>query len=90
MLKRTTVPADSAPSRDRDSSEPGAEPKPATLPQVFGAVFWSFFGVRRGKQMQRDAVTVKPLQVVVGGVLLAAVLVFALLALVNVILRTAA
>lgn len=66
-----------------------AEPKSATLPQVVGAVFWSFFGVRRGKHMQRDAVTVKPLQVVVVGVLLAAVLVFALLALVSVILKNA-
>ncbi len=65
------------------------EPKPATLPQVVGAVFWSFFGVRRGKHMQRDAVTVKPLQVIVVGVLLAAVLVFALLALVRVILSYA-
>lgn len=66
-----------------------AETKPATLPQVMGAVFWSFFGVRRGAHMQRDAVTVKPLQVIVIGVLLAAVLVFALLALVRVILSNA-
>jgi amino acid transporter len=54
-----------------------------------GAVFWSFFGVRRGAHMQRDAVTVKPLQVVVIGVVFAAILVFALLALVRVILRSA-
>ena len=52
-------------------------------------MFWSFFGVRRGKHMQRDAVTVKPLQVVVVGVLLAAVLVLTLLALVSVILKNA-
>ena len=65
------------------------EPKAATLLQVTGAVFWSFFGVRKGKSMQRDAVTIKPLQVVIVGVGLAAVLVFALLALVRVILRVA-
>ena len=65
------------------------EPNPATLLQVAGAVFWSFFGVRKGQSMQRDAVTIKPLQVVIVGVLLAAMLVFALLALVRVILRVA-
>ncbi len=65
------------------------EPKAATLLQVAGAVFWSFFGVRKGQNMQRDAVTIKPLQVVIVGVGLAAVLVFALLALVRVILRVA-
>jgi hypothetical protein len=72
-----------------EARQPSAEPKSATLPQVASAVFWSFFGVRRGKHMQRDAVTVKPLQVVIVGVLLAAVLVFTLLALVSVILKNA-
>ena len=73
-----------------DPVAPAAEPRTASLPQVASAVFWSFFGVRRGTHMQRDAVTIKPLQVVIVGVVLAAVLVFALLALVRVILRNAA
>ena len=68
---------------------PQAEPKNATLPQVAGAVFWSFFGVRKGTAMQRDAVTIKPLQVIVVGVALAALIVFALLALVRVVLHFA-
>lgn len=62
-------------------------PKQATLLQVARAVFWSFFGVRKGQQMQQDAVTIKPLQVVVVGVLLAVVFVFALIALVRFITR---
>ena len=74
---------------DAGPPSPSMEAKTATLPQVAGAVFWSFFGVRKGKSMQRDAVTIKPLQVVIVGVGLAAVLVFALLALVRVILRVA-
>ena len=74
---------------DAEPPAPPAKPKPATLPQVASAVFWSFFGVRRGKHMQRDAVTVQPLQVVVVGVVLAALLVFGLLALVRFILRDA-
>ena len=76
-----------APAHDAEPPAPPAEPKRATLPQVASAVFWSFFGVRRGKNMQRDAVTIKPLQVVVVGVVLAALLVFGLLALVRFILR---
>ena len=85
----TLAPEDAPPPPGEPPPRLPAEPKPATLPQVVGAVFWSFFGVRRGKHMQRDAVTVKPLQVIVVGVLLAAVLVFALLALVRVILSYA-
>ena len=65
------------------------EPKPASLRQVAGAVFWSFFGVRKGEHMQRDEMTIKPLQVIVVGVALAAVCVFALLALVQLVLRLA-
>lgn len=62
---------------------PDDPPPPATLRQVAGAVFWSFIGVRKGRAMQRDAVTIKPLQVVIVGVLLAAVLVASLLLLVR-------
>lgn len=66
---------------------PPEEPRPASLRQVFGAVFWSFFGVRKGKHMQQDAVSIKPVQVIVVGVVLAAFIVFALLALVKYITR---
>ena len=75
---------------------PETEPPPtdgrksATLPQVAGAVLWSFFGVRKGNAMQRDAVTIKPMQVIIVGVAFAALIVLALLALVRVILRVAA
>ena len=68
---------------------PPAEPKPASMTQVAGAVFWSFFGVRKGKHMQQDAVTIKPLQVIIVGVVLAMVLVLALLAVVRFVTRSA-
>ena len=75
------------------SSEPLAEhaPKPrdATLPEVVGAVFSSFLGIRKGKAMQKDAVSIKPHQVVVVGIALAAVFVVSLLLLVRVIIRAA-
>jgi len=81
------APAD-APS-DPEPPASKTEPKSASLRQVAGAVFWSFFGVRKGEHMERDEVTIKPLQVIVVGVALAAVFVFALLALVQVVLRVA-
>ena len=66
-------------------SDPNREPPPATLRQVVSAVFWSFLGVRKGRSMQRDAVTIKPLQVIVVGVVLAAILVMTLLWIVRLI-----
>jgi hypothetical protein len=77
-----------APS-DPEPPDSKTQPRPASLRQVAGAVFWSFFGVRRGEHMQRDEVTIKPLQVIVVGVAVAAIFVFALLALVQVVLRVA-
>jgi hypothetical protein len=64
------------------------EPRKATLAQVASAVFWSFFGVRRGRAMERDAVTIKPLQVIVVGVVLASIFVVALLVIVRLIVRS--
>ena len=71
-----------------DPSAPQA-PRNATLGEVFTAVFWSFFGVRKGKHMQRDAVTIRPHQVVIVGVAAGAIFVLTLIAIVRVILRAA-
>ena len=75
--------------RDLEPPPSSKQSKTASLRQVAGAVFWSFFGVRRGKHMQRDEITIKPLQVIIVGIALAAVFVFALLALVQLVLRVA-
>jgi hypothetical protein len=74
----------SSPDPDRNTPAPQA-----TLGQVLGAVFWSFFGVRRGNAMQRDTVTIKPHQVIIVGILFAAGLVALLLILVHFITRNA-
>lgn len=75
------------------SPPPTPDPKPAppqaSLREVVGAVFWSFFGVRKGKAMRRDAVVIRPHQVIIVGVVLAAVFVASLLLLVRLILRSA-
>jgi hypothetical protein len=72
---------------DRPAVATPPAPPPATLRQVAGAVFWSFFGVRKGKAMARDAVTIKPLYVIVIGVVFAAIFVLTLVALVMFITR---
>ena len=80
------MPADPTPP-DPGRLDPDPPRRPATLREILGAVFWSFFGVRKGEAMRRDAVTIKPHQVVIVGILCAAVLVAALLILVRVITR---
>jgi hypothetical protein len=70
-----------------DAAPPPPPPKPASFLQVVGAVFWSFLGIRKGKAMERDTVTIKPLHVIVVGVVLAAILVLTLVTLVRLITR---
>ena len=77
----------SPPPSDPRPSDPDRSARPATLREILGAVFWSFFGVRKGEAMRRDAVTIKPHQVIIVGILCAAVLVATLLILVRVITR---
>ena len=79
---------DSAPETpDRASPDP-AKPD-ATLLQVIGAVFWSFLGIRKGGAMRRDMVTLRPQQVIIVGVLIAALFVATLLVVVRLIVAAA-
>jgi hypothetical protein len=75
---------ESIPPPDHPESPP---PRPATLLELIGAVFWSFFGVRKGDAMRRDAVTIKPYQVIIVGIVFAAILVATLIVLVRIITR---
>jgi len=70
------------------TSETAKPRKPATFLQIAGAVFWSFFGIRRGQDMRRDEVTIKPAHVIVVAVLFVAVFVVALVALARLISRS--
>jgi Protein of unknown function (DUF2970) len=59
-------------------------PMPKTSPfRVMKTVFWSFFGVRRGKDQKDDFAGVTPLQIVVAGVIGAAIFVATLITLVK-------
>ncbi len=79
------------PVNDLEKPAPAAPtpPRSASLLEVVGAVFGSFLGIRRGKAMRRDEVSIKPQQVIIVGIILAAVLVVSLLLLVRVIIRAA-
>ena len=69
-----------------------AEPKLKTASplQVAKAVFWSFFGVRRGAEHEKDLAQIKPAQVVIAGLIGAAIFVSSLVLLVKFIIGRAA
>jgi len=73
-----------APPEDRDQPD---RPTAGFL-QVMGAVFSSFFGVRKRSSGERDVGTIKPVHVIVAGILGAALLVAAVATLVHFIARS--
>ena len=63
------------------------KPVKATPLQVAKAVFWSFFGIRRRAEYEKDAVTLTPVQVIVAGIIGAIIFVLSLVTLVHFIIR---
>ena len=59
------------------------QPRKASPLQVVKAVLWAFFGIRKRAAHEHDAVTITPLQVIVTGVIAAAVFVLSLVVLVR-------
>jgi hypothetical protein len=57
--------------------------KKASPLQVAKAVFWSFLGIRKRRDYEADSVELKPHQVIVAGLIGAAVLVVSLILLVH-------
>jgi hypothetical protein len=77
-------------SQQDSHSRPDPEtPRHAGFLQVAGAVFWSFFGIRKKAAGERDVVSIKPLHVIIAGLLGAAILVALVLTLVHFIVRAA-
>jgi hypothetical protein len=54
---------------------------------AFRAVFWSFLGVRRGKDYDSDARKLRPKDVIIAGIVSAAVFVLLLLGIVKLVTR---
>ena len=59
------------------------KPLRATPLQVAKAVLWSFFGIRKRAEYEKDAVSLTPLQVIVAGLIGAAVFILSLVTLVH-------
>ena len=57
--------------------------KKASPLQVAKAVFWSFFGIRKRRDYETDSVELKPHQVIIAGLIGAAILVASLILLVH-------
>lgn len=74
-------------SEPHPPAEPPGEPRRASWLQVISAVWWSFFGIRKRAAMSRDVVAIKPQHVIIVGIVLAAIMVLALVALVQFITR---
>lgn len=51
--------------------------------RVWKAVFWSFFGVRKGRDLEADAAQIKPVQIILAGLAGGAIFVISLVLLVN-------
>jgi Protein of unknown function (DUF2970) len=69
-------------------SAPHPGRRKASLLRTLLAVFWSFFGVRKSRDLERDVSELNPLHLVVAGVVVAALFVAALIALVNWVIKS--
>ena len=63
--------------------------QPPSFLRVVLAVFWSFFGVRKGRDLLADASSIKPQHFIVAGVIGAMLVIFSLLLLVRLIIKSA-
>jgi len=57
----------------------------ASFAQTMKAVFWSFFGVRKGRDHDRDMAQLNPVHVIIAGLLATALFIFVLLMIVRVV-----
>jgi len=63
--------------------EEAGKPRKATALQAAKAVFWAFFGVRKGKDHDADVVSITLLQAIVAGLIGAVLFVLCLVLLVH-------
>ncbi|MBC8119351.1 MAG: DUF2970 domain-containing protein [Burkholderiaceae bacterium] len=73
---------------ERPDTQSIARPRPrARFLSTMRAVLWSFFGVRRKSDYERDAAELNPVHVIITGLLAAALFVIVLLTIVNLVVR---
>jgi amino acid transporter len=69
-----------------DPNPTSTKPRPAGILAVARAVFWSFLGIRKKSHYQEDAVTIKPHQVVIAGIVGAILFVLMLVMVVKIVI----
>ncbi len=74
-------------SANRNGLREAAQRK-GSFAQTLRAVAWSFFGVRKGSEYEKDVSQLNPVHVVIAGVIGAALFISVLLLLVNWVLAT--
>ena len=63
--------------------EPGRTPAKGTFLQAMKAVAWAFFGIRNQKDLDHDAATLTPGQLIVAGLISAALFVVVIVTIVK-------
>ncbi|RZF24832.1 DUF2970 domain-containing protein [Paraburkholderia sp. UYCP14C] len=66
-------------------SDNGGSPRKSSFGQSMRAVFWSFFGVRKRRDLEADAAQLNPLHVIVAALIGAAVLIGVLILVVRLV-----
>jgi hypothetical protein len=69
--------------RDRSDEQQGTERGEAGFLDTVRAVLWSFFGVRRKSDYEKDAARLNPVHVIIAGIVAAALFVFTLIMIVR-------
>ena len=70
---------------DREPDKAAPAKRHAGFGQTARAVFWSFFGVRRKADYERDAAQLNPVHVIIAGLLAAALFIALLIIVVNLV-----
>jgi len=68
-------------------SDNGGSPRKSSFGQSMRAVFWSFFGVRRRRDLEADATQLNPLHVIVAALIGAAVFIGVLILVVHAVVK---
>ncbi|NKJ48897.1 hypothetical protein CIC12_19560 [Burkholderia sp. SG-MS1] len=66
-------------------SENGGSPRKSNFGQSMRAVLWSFFGVRKRRDLEADATQLNPLHVIAAALIAAAILIGVLILIVRVV-----
>jgi len=74
---------------DKESDPAPSRRRSAGPLQIASAVFWGFFGVRKRRNLEEDVTTIKPLHIVIAGVVGAALFVLLLVLIVRAIIANA-